>query len=175
MNLDIKIFFLLLAQFILIKKFYLQEYIYKLYKQTVSEGSSSIENVQSTNFASQLLDQIISNDLGSSRMPEFDPERQVKEMISRFNSQNRVSCGDFSFSIFKHVYSTLSQNTVLRDICLSIVAAPCTSASVERCFSVLKLTLSHLRNRLNDSTINNTLLLHCNSDLLNVINFDNLI
>lgn len=124
-------------------------------------------------FNSQLLDDIVLSDLGCSSLTTTnDPVVKVKSLISQFNHQNRVSSGDGTFNIFNHLYTSLASNPHLRDICLSIVSTPCTSASVERCFSVLKITLTHLRNRLKDTNIENSMLLHCNFDLLSVINFD---
>ena len=105
--------------------------------------------------------------------PEND-DRNLLEKIQKCRYQARVLASDVNFNIFTYLQLKYSKDTVILDAFTAIAATPSNQASVERCFSALRILLSHLRFNLKPTAIDDILICHLNHNLFPKIDFSSI-
>lgn len=101
-------------------------------------------------------------------------DRKLLEKIQKCRYQTRILASDEQFNIFSYLQQKYSKDTVLLDAFTAIAATPSNQSSVERCFSALRILLSHLRFNLKDTSIDDILICHLNHQLFPKIDFSSI-
>lgn len=101
-------------------------------------------------------------------------DRKLLEKIQKCRYQTRILASDEQFNMFSYLQQKYSKDTVLLDAFTAIAATPSNQSSVERCFSALRILLSHLRFNLKDTSIDDILICHLNHHLFPKIDFSSI-
>lgn len=99
-------------------------------------------------------------------------EKILIDKIIRICNQERHP---FDTNPFIYYEEFREKDPIICELAMTVFAAPATQVSVERSFSALKLLITHTRTSLKPCNINNILTISLNRDLLNRVNFENML
>jgi hypothetical protein len=99
-------------------------------------------------------------------------DKKLLDKILKCGYQSRILVSNENFNIFSYLMAKYQNDPVMLEACLTVAAAPSNQSSVERCFSALRILMSHLRFNLSSTSLNNILICNLNRQLLSRIDFN---
>jgi hypothetical protein len=135
------------------------------------KGEAVIQEMSSDSMVTE-FDLFLDDDETYPAVPERNNDIMILDKIAKCCQQPRALASNENFCIFRYLESKYSNDTTILETFLTVAAAPNNQSSVERAFSALRILLSHLRYSLSSKSINNLLICHLNSPLLQKIDFD---
>ncbi|KAL7038927.1 hypothetical protein ACKWTF_009754 [Chironomus riparius] len=101
-------------------------------------------------------------------------DRKLLEKIQKCRHQCRVLASNENFDIFTYLELKYSREIIILEAFMAIAATPSNQSSVERCFSALRILLSHLRFNLKPTSIDDIMICHLNYQLLSKIDYESI-
>lgn len=102
-------------------------------------------------------------------------DKKLMERIRELGTQEKIKLKSNIFGYYEQRKKQRKIDSALFETVMTILSAPATQVSVERAFSALALLLEDIRCNLASTTINNVLCISLNRELVNYVNFADMV